>query len=1049
MNDRARLQEALTLIAAEGSRFGEATVATAIAVLNERLASLPEPALPSESARRPDTEQRKQATILFAAIDGFTRLASATPNTARLRKIDMLWRRLDETIHEYGGIVDKHMGDVIMGIFGAPLARENDPERAVRCALALRELMAEYLAAQENGAEATAGHPQPVFRIGINTGQVSLGQVGSDAGQTAIGDAVNVASRLKEAAGESGIYISYDTYHLVRNLFRVEPLGQVSIKGRRATVTVYRVVGHQPPSFFPAAGDIDGVDVPLVGRESELATLRHLMERTALEGRGGVVSVVGEAGVGKSRLFIELHRRLDERPSGVAVYLARADQRLSGVPFYLLRDLFLRAFGIVDDDSPRQVERRIVDGLRKALAELSRPEARERARAVGLLLGLGSPPAPLRASAGPDVAAVRALALDTIRDYFAATARAASLTLLFLEDVQWADDDSLALLEEIAEAATECPMLLLCAARPTLLERRPAWPGPHPEGAFVLPLRPLSHDDSRKLLVKVLTKLPEIPTSLIDLIVRSAAGNPFYIEEMVRVLIEDGIIVADEAAWHLRDRQLTRLRVPATLTGVLQARIDRLPGLERVTLQQAAVIGDEFWEGAVQQINLAARSPFSEEQVRDALQGLERRDMIMRVSAPAGASGQTYRFRHTILREVAYESVLLRDRPGYHLQAVRWLETQFADMPADYAAPIAHHYEQAGRPADAAHMFEQAAARAVEQFKLPTAINYYRKVLDLLRPLPQYIYLRYAVKEGLGHVLRLRGRMVEALDVYGIMRDNAELDGNLSAQARAEQARAAIYLELADAPRALAAAERAAQLARLTGDDVELVQALLSQGEAAGRMGDWAAGSAALAEALERSRALGAMRSAARALFLVTRLSDDEAARRRAAGELAALAGELEKDGPDDDAAGVLFYLGESYMVTGAYNDAAAAYEQALARGGEPALMSHARQRLGTAARRAGDAAGGMAHLEAAAQAAEAAGNRYRWLFCRLAMGEALLAQGRLPAAEATLRQVIATAENRQRLGTWVKLDEAYRLLAAVLREEGRWDEAWLLERRG
>ena len=223
MLTRDQLHDALSQFAAQRARFGDATE-TVVRVLEERLA-----ALPVETtvvvAPRPKNEQRKQVTVLFAAIDGFTRLAGATHNTERLRQIDLLWRQLDETIFAHGGIVDKHMGDVVMGIFGVPAARENDPERAVRCAFALRELAGEALAALVGVSGRAEKGPELVMRIGINTGPVSLGQVGSDDGQTAIGDTVNVASRLKEATDEGGVYISQDTYRLVRHLFRVEPLG--------------------------------------------------------------------------------------------------------------------------------------------------------------------------------------------------------------------------------------------------------------------------------------------------------------------------------------------------------------------------------------------------------------------------------------------------------------------------------------------------------------------------------------------------------------------------------------------------------------------------------------------------------------------------------------------------------------------------------------------------------------------------------------------------------------------------------------------------------
>lgn len=1050
---RPHLQEAVAYIAARKTLFGEATAATAIEVLEERLAALPEEAPERETAASPLEEQRKQVTILFAAIDGFTRLAGATRNTARLRQIDLLWQRLDETIVNHGGIVDKHMGDVIMGIFGAPIARENDPERAVRCAMALRELVAQFLADQKAAApdDPSRTPHNAVMRIGINTGQVSLGPVGSDYGLTAIGDAVNVASRLKEAASESGLYISHDTYRLIHNLFRVEPLGEVSIKGRQTPVTVYRVVGGLPRLFFPATEGVEGVHVPMIGRSAELGLLRESLNWSAREGRGGVVTILGDAGVGKSRLVREFHRHLTDYPMEPAVFQARCDQRLTGVSFSLLRDMFVRHFGIEEGDRGATIEGKISKGLSDMLPHgrfTQKSATRQWAQAIGLLLGLDTPAGQTRSWDRSELVKVRDQALEGILTYLDAVTRRSPVTLMFLEDVHWADEDSLALLERMAATAAERPLLMFCLARPMFLERRPGWPGEHPVGALHLPLRPLDEAYSRELVLNILRKLTHIPPALSDLIVRSAAGNPYYVEELVRVLIEDGIIVPDGPAWYLRPRELTRLRVPGTLTGVLQARLDHLPELERVTLQQAAVIGDEFWAGAIHTINRAGRFSFTEEQVDAALHSLERRDMIVRASAPTFAGSPAYLFRHTVLREVAYESVLLRDRPGYHWQAVRWLESQVGERTDDYAAPIAQHYEQAGRPADAARMYEQAAARAADQFKLTVAIDYYRKALELLKNMPQYLDMRLGVLERMGRLLQRRGRLVEALDAYGAMHDNAELDGNILGQARAKNAQAAIFLELANNLQAIEAALDAEQLARLTGADMELALAQLIQGEAAGRMGDRARAVKAGRQAIERGRSLDAPQGMARALALLATFADEAEERRRAVDELQALAEDLKRGGLDDEAAYALEKLGASWLALDQPQEAREALERALAwqrAAKAPRVTAEVLRLTGIAACRMNDTGSAIGLLEEAEALADSAGDRYQRLACRLAVGESLLARGQHLAAEATLRQVIAAAEDRQRLGSWVHLGQAYTLLIEVLTRQGRLDEARLV----
>ena len=1054
MFDRMKLETAAARIALERARFGEATVATVLAVLEERLAALPPAPAESDAPGQLPEEQRKQVTVLFAAIDGLTDLTDAARNTERLKQIDLLWRRLDETIYYHGGIVDKHMGDVVMGLFGVPLARENDPERAVRCGLALRELAGEMLtfAPEPDTGDLRDPAKGPVVRIGINTGQVSLGRVGSDAGLTVIGDAVNVASRLKEAAAEGGIYISYDTYRLVRNLFRVEPLGEVSVKGRQMPLNVYRVVGSQPRLFFPGNEGVEGVDVPMIGREREMAMLRQTLEETAQLGRGGVITIAGEAGVGKSRLVREFHRRLGDYPFKPTIFQGRTDQRLTHVPYGLLRDLLVRHFGIEESDRGATIERKIMDSLAAAspAGRATRTDGlRARAGMIGRLVGLELP-ATVPTTAARRRSADRQQSIAVLLEYLEAVIHRSAASLFFLEDIHWADEDSLALLERIAALAAGAPLLMIGLARPTLYEWRPGWPGECGAPTMMLPLLPLSEVDSRELVFSILRKLPQIPATLSDLIVQSAAGNPFYVEELVRVLIEDGVIVPSEKAWQVRPHALTRLRVPATLTGVLQARLDRLPESERVTLQQAAVLGDDFQAEAVRQMNKVARFPLDETQVESALDALERRDMIFRAATPVFSGGRAYLFKHAVLREVAYESVLLRDRAAYHLQAARWLEVQSGEGIAGYAAPIAQHYELAGRAAEAARLYEMAAGRAADESRVGQSIGYYRKVLELLRPMPQYLDTRLAVLDRLGRSLLQRGRLVEALDAYRMMHDEAELDGNLSVQARAENARAAVYLELGDAGRAAAATARAEPLARLSGADIELVWACLRQAESAGRMDDPEAAMAAARRGLEHSRLLDAPRETGRALALLAAYgpaANRSGEAERAREELTALAEALvDRDRPED-AADLLASLGKVRLDAGLNGEARALLEQAALlqrRAGDRRATAETLRLLGTSVCRMGESEAAIDYLEEAAALAEATGSRYTRLGCRLALGEAFLTRGQYDAAEATLRQVITAVEDAGRLGSWVESERAYRLLVEVLNRQGRRDEARL-----
>lgn len=878
MIDQARLEEALALIATRRGQYGDAAVSTAIAMLEEKLATLPHSAAGRVPLSDHSPMQRKQVTILFVALEGFTRLAAAAGNTERLQHIDLLWRQLDETIHAYGGIIDKHMGDVIMGIFGAEISREDDPERAVRCALALHETAAAFLS-PANQKKAVAITP-PTIRIGINTGQVILSHVGTDSNRTALGDAVNVASRLKEAGAESGIYISHDTYGLLRNKFEVESLGDVAVRGRTMPVVVFRVVGPRQRAFYPGMDDASGFHVPLIGREGEMSVLQAALSRILTEKRGRLVLVIGDVGVGKSRLVGEFFRKLESHTGEMVIFQGRSDLRTAQIPYSYLRELLIAHFQVNESDRLAAIEEKIVRQLGRAYTgenPIDNDQLRDQARAISRLVIQGAIDRHHSEPGEVDGAEGREQALDAVLKYLEDMARSRP-TLYLLEDIHWIDEGSLGLLERVCLSAADKPLLMIGLARPIFLEQRATWPAGDDIPTTRIMLQPLNESRCREMAHAILRDLPQISPEVIDHIVQTSAGNPFYVEELIRGLIEDGVFAAYSASHgqgrSLQLRELTHLRIPATLTGVLQARLDRLPDVERVTLQQAAVIGDEFWAGAVQAINMSSRYPQAAEQVEAALQSLERRDIIYRPPTSIFTGNQAYRFSHAVLREVAYESVLLRDRPGYHLQAGQWLESRSDKQPDNYVALIAHHYELGGRAGNAAHLYDAAASQALEQSRVDSAIEYWRKALDLSRDRPQSIDMRLAAMERLGSTLQHGGRLAEARDTYQELYDSAELDGNLLSQAQAGNKLAAVALEMGDVGQAMILAAEAERLARLTGADIERMDALLLQADATGQTGARESATIITRQALELGRALDASHHVTRALSLLAEYED-------------------------------------------------------------------------------------------------------------------------------------------------------------------------------
>jgi predicted ATPase len=507
----------------------------------------------------------------------------------------------------------------------------------------------------------------------------------------------------------------------------------------------------------------------------------------------------------------------------------------------LLRDLLTSYFGILDSDAPDVAEARLLETLQALRPARSAPANwprlfRERVRAVARLVGLDLTPHTETLLEPPPRSAVEQ-AQDDILEYFELMAANTDAAVVFLEDIHWADSDSLDLIEKLGSLADRTSLVVVALARPQLFDRRPHWLAEADAARHILVLRPLPPDESYRLAGEILRQLPDAPDDLVAMIVRAAGGNPFYMEEMVKVLLGDGVIVKDGVQWRLSVTQLDRLRLPDTLTGILQARMDRLSSIERTTLQQAAVVGNEFWDGSIQQINEAAHDPAAPDEVARSLRMLEEREMIYRVPLSAFAGAQAYQFRHSVLREVAYETILLRDRPYYHSAAAEWLETQSGERVADYAAPIAEHYELAGDQNRAAAFYEVAGRRALSQQRPGRAAEYIGRAITLLQQFPHHIDRRLALLRLLGPALLAKGKTTEALAAFITMEQTAEEAGDLLEQARAALAQVSIYQDQAAWAEMLAAAERATQTASLTGASEEFEQAQAAQIEAVRALG--------------------------------------------------------------------------------------------------------------------------------------------------------------------------------------------------------------------
>jgi predicted ATPase/class 3 adenylate cyclase len=1053
MSEQERIERAIAAVDTQRAILGDGVANTTIASLQERLARLEDG---STALLAQQTTQRKQITILFANLTGLPGIADSQYDTALLDIMKLLWQRLDRAITEQGGIIDKHTGDGVMGLFGAPVVGEDDPERAVRAALAMRAVLTEFVNEMKSFQDANvdAGGVQPgafdsrlfgnlQLRAGINTGPVLLGKVGTGDEYTVIGAAVNVASRLERTAPAGSILISHDTYLLVRGVFNVEPLGPVAMKGKSEPVPAYMVLGLNPRTLFPSVRGVEGIKTQMVGRDAEMRQLQRALVATAKSGSGSMITITGEAGVGKSRLVREFTHWISGLSDRIMIFRGRTDERMRDVPYALVRDLVTTHFGIQDSDQTAVVEEKLTNGMLEFMTR-DDDDLRVRAHAIGQLVGLSVSDQRRVATPSTESPQARDRALSYLADFFGAVATRFPAILMILEDMHWADDRSLALVDQLAGICNRVPLLLICVTRQQPGENRRPWVN-RPAGssestsspaARMIELAALSEAESRQLVVEILHKIPQIPDELCDLIVTRAEGNPFYVEELIKVLIEDGVIVTGEKQWRIQQNQYRKVRVPPTLTGVLQARLDRLSSLERATLQRAAVVGRVFWDSTVIFISELAEKPQHASQTRIALQALEKRELIFRQLVSGFAGTEAYIFKHAVLRDVTYESVLLRLRPGYHKLTADWLAEKSGERIGEYASLIGEHYEKAGEHILAAQMYETAAARAQEMYNPDIATDYYCRALSLLSEESQHTDWQLNLQEQLGELLQLQARLVEAIQNYMTMQYIAEADGNLDAQARAWNGLAAIRREQGDYENMLESAGRAQQIAWLAGAEEELTLALLYEGEAHFHLGEIEAALAAGEKALERSRRLNLTNLALSLSFLCS-VHTDSGNEFAANHYLTSLEEEMAAaeagTASPEELAFCRVQLGRVYDKKGRYDRANSCLLRALEtyrQTDNQLAIASTLNALGDTGRLRGNPTASVSLYREALSIASAIGNQYGEMSYRSNLGGALVGLGEYSAATNELNKVTRLSKDVARVVHWIGLPKTSLFLA-------------------
>ncbi len=627
----------------------------------------PSPAAAASGSQAPD--ERRTATVLFADLSGYTAIAETLDPESVKRLLERILTRLGEEVRAYGGYVDKFIGDNVMAIFGAPIAHGDDAERAVRAGLGMQAAMDEINEplAQQHGVTFA-------LCVGVNTGEVLAGRVGDS--YTVIGDSVNVAARLQAAARPGTVTVGERTHGTTRDAIEYRALDEpLALKGKALPVHAWEAIA--PLAARTTAESVgQPARAPLVGRAAELAQLHSLVERVEQRRGAHLATVIGEAGVGKSRLLQEFERGLQ---LGQTVPLVRRGRCLpygSSVAYWPLGEVIRAECAIVDGDPPATAWAKLSARLDELFDEPRREGAGSSPSRIALiarLLGI-EPPEGSSPAEELDAQRAREAFFAAVRSCVEGLARERPLVLVW-EDIHWADEGMLDLIEHLVQWA-HAPVLQICLTREELLERRVGWGGVRRDATTIF-LEPLGELHTRELISSLLA-IDEPSESLIATVAARAEGNPLFAEEMVRRLSEEEGASAAE--------------LPATVQALLAARLDSLEPFQRRLLAHAAVVGRTFWEGALAPVVEAEGGDLQE-----ALRALREKDLLVAGEGSALAGEPELAFKHALIRDAAYEMLPKAVRAEKHFEVAQFIEQRAGERVEEVVALLAEHYGRAAQ----------------------------------------------------------------------------------------------------------------------------------------------------------------------------------------------------------------------------------------------------------------------------------------------------------------------------------------------------------------
>ncbi len=775
--------------------------------------------------------ERRLVTVLFVDLVGFTTLSEGRDPEAVRELLSQYFELATETITRYGGTVEKFIGDAVMAIWGAPTAHEDDAERAVRAALELVDVVTTL----GQGVQA---------RCGVLTGEAAVTLGAKDQGMVA-GDLVNTAARLQSVAQPGTVLVGDSTHQASSGAIAYEAAGEQVLKGKVAPVAAWRAL--RIVAERRGRGRDERLEAPFVGRDPELRLLKDLFHATAREKRVRLVSITGQAGIGKSRLAWEFLKYVDGVVEQVWWHEGRSPSYGEGITFWALGEMVRSRAGLLETDDATTTRARIGEILATHV-----PDEAERRRVEPALLAL--------LGAGETPAGGAAELFSAWRTFFERLAGSGVVALLF-EDLHWADPGTLDFIEHMLEWSRAVPILIITLARPELLEQRPGW-GAGRRSFLALDLQPLDDEAMRDLLGGL---VPGLPESAVRSIVARAEGIPLYAVETIRMLVGDGRLKDREGGGFEPVGELGELAVPGTLHALIAARLDALEGTDRSILQDAAVLGQSFTADA-----LAAVASVSVASLEPQLVRLVRGDLLHVDVDPRSPERGQYAFVQALIREVAYSTLALRDRRSRHLAAARHFESLGDE---ELAGALAVHYVAAwrssseGPEADAvaaqARLALRSAAARAERLGAPIqALAFLQQALEVTTDDAD----RAGMLEQAGTAAARGGRADLADDLLERAVEVRERAGDVGALAGAIGLRVEALTAARRREEALTLAESAVERFGDLGDDPRWVRLLASSAKVLVFNARYAEGRARADLALARAERIGLIDAAAECL---------------------------------------------------------------------------------------------------------------------------------------------------------------------------------------